>query len=490
MKREDRLTGLVLLLALGLRLIALQSRSIQYDDAFSIFLAQRSLAEIVRGTAADTMPPLYYFLLHFWMAGGESLAWLRLLSVLLNLGSVALIMEITTRLVGRSAGLWAGLLAAISPLQIYHAQDLRMYALLATCQLGYIWFFARIWRPGENRQAGRWDWAGLLICGALAMYTHNLAVFVLAVPDVVLLIKREWKLLGRLIAAQAGIGVLAAPWLLMIPGQVAKIQHAFWTPQPGLVEVLQAVLLFHTNLPLTGIWLSVGAVVSVEALVLVLLEARKNWRTDKNIILLAALAGVPPLLLFAASYLMRPVFVTRGFLAAALGYLGLAGWTITRGWRRGGPLILAGFVIGAVIALPVHYTFNEFPRSPFQQAVTYLQTNLQPGEVVVHDNKLSYFPAHYYAPGLAQQFLPDEAGSHNDTFAPASKQAMQIFPATDLVSAVGNSQRVDFVVFQATIDEYRGMGKLDHPALAWLDAHYRLIEQRAFGDLLLYRYEK
>ncbi len=76
---------LILLLGLILRLIGLESRSLQYDDTFSIFLSARSLPEILSGTAADTMPPLYYFLLHFWMLLGQSAWFIRLLSVILSL---------------------------------------------------------------------------------------------------------------------------------------------------------------------------------------------------------------------------------------------------------------------------------------------------------------------------------------------------------------------------------------------------------------------
>jgi mannosyltransferase len=57
----------IMALALFLRCLGLNTRGIQYDDAFSILLAERSLPDIVRGTAADTMPPLYYSILHFWL---------------------------------------------------------------------------------------------------------------------------------------------------------------------------------------------------------------------------------------------------------------------------------------------------------------------------------------------------------------------------------------------------------------------------------------
>ncbi len=140
----------ILLVGLVLRCIDLQSRGIIYDDAFSFFLSARSLPEIVQGTAADTMPPLYYFLLHFWMSLGQSLWYLRGMSVLLSLASVVMLYWLVRDLLGKPAGLAAAFIAAISPLQIYHAQDLRMYALLALCQVAYAFFFTRIWKNSQQ----------------------------------------------------------------------------------------------------------------------------------------------------------------------------------------------------------------------------------------------------------------------------------------------------------------------------------------------------
>ena len=214
---------MVLLLGLVLRLIGLDSRSLQYDDTFSIFLSARSLPEILSGTAADTMPPLYYFLLHYWMLLGQSAWFIRLLSVLLSLVAITLLYQLVACWFDRSAATWAAVLAAISPLLIYHGQDVRMYALLVVAQLGYLWFFTRIWFTEDERPPAWGNWAGLVLCGAAAMYSHNVAIFGLIVPDLFLLIQRRWKRLAHLIAAQLVIGLLALPWLLMIPGQVTLV---------------------------------------------------------------------------------------------------------------------------------------------------------------------------------------------------------------------------------------------------------------------------
>ena len=57
MKNNGQVIG-VLWLAFALRLIALNTRPLWYDDVFSVFLAEKDWPTIASGTAADTMPPL------------------------------------------------------------------------------------------------------------------------------------------------------------------------------------------------------------------------------------------------------------------------------------------------------------------------------------------------------------------------------------------------------------------------------------------------
>lgn len=474
----------VMLLALVLRLISIQSRGIIYDDTFSLFLAQRSLAEIVSGTAADTMPPLYYILLHFWMQGSGELWWLRLLSVLISLGIVYLLSRLTAALFNEKAGLWAGLFAAISPLQIYHAQDIRMYALVVLAQLGYYWFFYRCLWQKDDRPAARWEWIGLVLCGTAALFTHNLAIFGLAAANFALLWRRDWRGLGRLILAQLLMALLALPWLLFVPGQIAKIQRAFWTPRPGFVEVFQALLQYTLQLPLGKIGMLVGAILSVQVLVFTILFSFKEPRNRPGILMMTSLAVIPPLLLFIASYLIRPVFVARGFLVASLAYYALVASTVERTWNKGiGVFVAAALIISAAISLPALYTYAEFPRSPFAAAGSQLADDLQPDDIVLHDNKLSYFPMRFFEPDLNQVFLPDQPGSANDTFALPSQQAMGIFPVENIEAAIEGKERVFFVVFDETIREYQQMGLAEHPLISELEEVGDQLRQLRFGDL-------
>ena len=489
MKRENKLLVIILLFSTILRLICLDSRGINYDDAFSIFLSRQNLGSIIQGTAADTMPPLYYFLLHFWMGLSEQLWWLRFLSVLLSLGCGFMLFRIVSELFGANAGLWAALFAGISPFQIYHAQDLRMYTLLGLSQLVYLWFFLRL--SDINGAAGNklLNWVGLVFSGSVAMYTHNLAIFTLIVPDIYLLLKRRWQKLGRLLAAQLIIGVLAIPWLVMIPGQIDKIQRAFWTPRPGFVEVFQVIIIFITNLPLSEILLVLAAVLSLWILVLVSIETWKHRRTNNHLLFWLTILIVPPLLLFLVSYIMRPVFVARAFIVSGLADYGLIGWVVSRSHAKPVKVFIAGsFILASLAALPYFYTYAEFPRSPCKQAMDYLGREIYPGDIVIHDNKLSFFPCHYFAPDLPQVFLADEAGSHNDTLAISSQLALGIFPQANLDQAVGDHRSIYFIVLSRAITEYKQMGQIDHPQLVWLKEKFQLVGHDFFNDLEIYHF--
>lgn len=482
------LLGVVLLLALALRLYGLETRDIWYDEAFSFFLAKQSLAEIVSGTAADTEPPLYYFLLHYWSNLGESLFSLRLLSVLISMGTVVVVFDITRRLAGINAALWAALLTAVSPFQIYHAQELRMYGLLALTQMTYYWFFVRL-QQKEKGGNSFWLWAGLVLAGTAAMYSQSLAVFGLIIPDVYLILKRKWGSLWKLMLAQVVILVLSIPWIMHVPGQIQKIQTAFYTPVPGLVEIIQAMLQTHAFMPLEGTLLTIAAVLSLQCVVMIAIEAFKIRRTEGVGFLVLIWMGLPALL-FAASYVMRPIYVPRGFIASMLAYLILAGWIIFLRWKKGvGPLIAGAFILLAAISLPSYYSFSRFPRSEFRIATQYVQENAA-GDLILHDNKLSYFPFHYYNPELEQVFLPDEPGSHNDTYAPASQQAIKLFPVENLEEAVSGEDTVWYVVFTRAIEEYQEMGEETHPVLIQLGKMYAIEGHEQFSDLEIYKFSR
>jgi uncharacterized membrane protein len=477
-----------MLLGLTLRLPGLEARPIWYDEAFSILLAARPPGQVLSGTAADTMPPLYYLILGVWQSLGDSIAGQRSLNVILGVALVGLVYCLGNELYGRKAGTWAATLAAISPLLVYHAQELRMYTLLTLALTAYLYAIVLARRVGGGK--GAWlPWIGVVGAGTLALYTHNLAIFSLAAVDVFLLLRREWSNLGRLVLSQLVMVVLFLPWLRYVPGQIQKIQDAFWTPRPGGLEIVQAVVTFHSSLPLSSLLLVLGVAASLTAMTLTVYvmfrRLSHTWRDG----LLACVVLAPPILLFLASYLMRPVFVPRAFTLSLIGYLLLAGRALAEARPR--PVMwamVASFAVAAVVGLWAQANHRTFPRSPFREAAGYLEETGLAGDVILHSNKLSYFPMHVYAPALSQSFLGDEPGSHNDTLAPATQEALGLFPVADFESAASGARRLRFVIFQRELDEY-AESALMPPTLRWMATRGLEPRRTAFQDLWIYDFD-
>lgn len=483
----------ILLLAFALRVTFLGARPLWYDEAFSVLLAERDVASIVRGTAVDVQPPLYYFLLHAWLALGENVFALRFFSVACSLLVVALVYALARRLFAEHVARWAMFFAALAPFQIYHAQELRMYALFAFGALLYASGVSRMLIPVPRLSRHPllsfvlrpWSW--VILGAVIALYAHILAALTLVAANVYLLWTRQWRAQIKLLGAQ-GIALLAfAPWLWFVPTQVAGVQRAYWTHTPGLADVLQLLLVFTTHLPLPMAVLGVALFITLAICVLAALELARAFRRGAPRALgwMLAFALVPPVLMFALSYGMRPIFVPRGVIASSLAYYILLAYLAARA-PRALPLALA--VMLAAMTLPFYYSaWGEWRRAPFAEANQFLRAHAQADDLILHDNKLSFFPMHFYDRTLPQAFLADPPGSSNDTLARGSQEAMQLFPI-EFDEAMRGRARVWFVIFQTAIDEAAQEGRA-HGNLSRLDALRQRVEVTAFGDLRIYRYE-
>lgn len=136
--RQGMIVLLLLMLAAALRLSLLGSKSLWFDEAFSVSFARSSIAHIWQPNFVrpETHPPLYYHGLHYWMNWfGDSETSVRLPSALISLLNVGLIYVLGRRLFNHRVGLLAAGLLAVSPLHIWFAQEARMSVFMTTILL-------------------------------------------------------------------------------------------------------------------------------------------------------------------------------------------------------------------------------------------------------------------------------------------------------------------------------------------------------------------
>jgi mannosyltransferase len=126
------LVVIITLIGGGLRVLLLAQKGMWLDETFSVWLANHSVADMLQWIVRiDQHPPLYYLLLHYWIAlKGDTPYYVRQLSALFGAGTIPIIYLIGKRLSGVVMGLTAAVFLALSPFNIYFAQETRMYTCL------------------------------------------------------------------------------------------------------------------------------------------------------------------------------------------------------------------------------------------------------------------------------------------------------------------------------------------------------------------------
>ncbi|HKZ86016.1 MAG TPA: glycosyltransferase family 39 protein [Anaerolineae bacterium] len=496
-------TPLIIIVAIGvtLRLINLGGRPLWYDEAFSILYARLPYATMLEGTlaqsqgaAADVHPPFFYLSLQHWMnVFGNSVAAARLLSLAYGVGTILLAYGLMRELFDRRVGLIAAAFVALSPFQIAYSQEARMYA-----QLGF-WTIASLWAFVRGARTNRWKaWVAFGVCGAAALYSHNLAFAFYAAIGLFVVARvldglarrtlRASLLTGTIIGALI-MGALFSPWLVQLPAQFGKIAQSYWITPPTMVTFVQTLMVF-------GLWTDnqaaaprlavaiLGGSLLILALILHELVHRRR-ELDTRVGLIVTMFVVPILVLAAVSYAVKPVYIIRGLLPSQISFLLLAAWAASRLPRA--VKIGAGVLLGAIwiAVLAAHYAYAGFPRAPWGDVATYLRANTMAGDAIVHDNKLTFFPMRIADATLDQVYLPDVAGIGSDTLALATQRALGL-PATSVENAIADRDRVWLILFARTRDDYRAAGFEDDPNWTAIDAQFDAVAKQSFADVDVY----
>jgi hypothetical protein len=348
------LLALVLVCGFWLRLTLHDHHGLEGDDGFSLSLARLDTGELLRGLAAlelDIHPPLHFLALKGWVAaGGESLLSLRLMNILADVLTGALLMRIAGRAWSSRAALLAGLLWLVSPLLIYSTYLIRMYSLLALFAAGGA---ACVIEGRFQRRREVW-FAGAVLCGLLAAYTHIVGALIACALALAVLVdwladqRRSIQVIGIGGAAFVIAGLLYLPyggavWTLYRSGRTlgAEISEAqFVEPLGALVSTITTTLTHRALSDVLG-----------EALLTALLVVGSVglWRRHSRHILpllliawvglagMAALAWIagfykaryltpfaPPLLALIAAIILLPD--KRWRVLGSIGVIGLMAW--------------------------------------------------------------------------------------------------------------------------------------------------------------------
>jgi len=187
------------------------------DEALSVNIARLALGDIPDALRQDGHPPLYYVLLHMWIAlFGEGDVAVRSLSGLWGLALVPLLWIAGRRMGGTKVAWCAVALVAVSPYALRYSTETRMYAMVMVLVLvGWLLIDDALRGPRRHRLAA------IAIVAAALLWTHYWAMWLITVVTLALafqaLLARRRGELDAVRARLLVIGSFVAGAVLFVP---------------------------------------------------------------------------------------------------------------------------------------------------------------------------------------------------------------------------------------------------------------------------------
>lgn len=232
-----------------------RGHQLDIDEADTALKVAKPLNALLADLARDGHPPLYFLLLKGWTTlFGSAEASVRALSTVFSVIECALLVLVGQSLFSPAAALFAGALFALSPVEIFHAAEGRMYTLLPLEALAVFGVTVRLLNA---EPAGRGRDAVLLFALLVAaLYTHNYGLFLPAavlaavLAAAVLRLRREGRAALPRLALPALTPVAAyvayLPWLPVLGAQRASKAHewlvAFFDATPPILAIPRSIV--------------------------------------------------------------------------------------------------------------------------------------------------------------------------------------------------------------------------------------------------------
>ena len=258
----------------------------------------------------DIHPPLYYLQLNIWAKISHSDLWLQVNSMVWLAGAALLVFSIVRSRHGAAVGVISASVVLSHPLLMDYATLVRMYTFVPFLAALGLWFADAIARDCDGSARADWYWVGLF--ASLAALTTSYALGGVAAGAIlVYLLARLGGLRIKPMDLRkflwVGAGVVAVLLLVAANSAIRAVAHAV-APTPSDVASTLSTLL--VGVPIEGLGAGSGVLLFLfTALVVAALVTSAPAR-----LLIGCLVVMPMVAVGLASFLLKPIWLTRTFI--------------------------------------------------------------------------------------------------------------------------------------------------------------------------------
>lgn len=381
---RDPVLILILSSAFFLRIWRLGFRDLWYDEAITVLLPDLYSHTWIRH------PPLYFFFINIWSRiFGISEFMFRLPSFLFNFSSVILLFKIAKENFNYKVAVFSALFCALSPFQIWYAQEARPYALLGFLALSASYFFFDI----VNNKHRNLQWFFYAVLTVLGLYTHTLySVFFLTQLCLFAFFLHEPAQKSNLRYCIFSIFILSIPRLFSLFSEYLAVTRGFWVPKPTLLSLLVTVENFFLGY---GASVTLYRICSMFLFIfLACLLLRRSRTEGKNTIFSFILFTAPLLLVFLYSRFFLSIYLDRVLIYSSYFFYICVAIGLNNIRLRMARIFFTAILIAFQIYGIKAYINDEMPtnmmehhmgvslKKPYKGAVNFVNDHLREGDIL------------------------------------------------------------------------------------------------------------
>ncbi len=392
---------LLLLSALLLRVYNLSGESLWLDEGTSIRRSKLNLIEIVPELITNVHPPLYFFILKYWLLiFGDSEFSVRFPSVIFGLCSIFMIYKLGSAIFNRTTGLISTLILCFSVFHVQYSQEARGYSLMVLLSIISMYTLIKLIEDKEKEKIHR---AGYIISSILLIYTHSYGLLIILAQNIFLITtyiisKNSLKLdFRKWISLQGIIALLYVPWLFILTFQVISIQSGYWISQPDIKIIYKTFLNYagSKNLLFTFLLILIVSIFflikskisNIPVLYKPVLYKEVNgytsdFREGHKMLLLISWLLVPVAVPFLVSQILAPIYQIRYTISASVAFYILIALAIEKIKIK---YVKAFFIFSIIIfsMCNLYKYYVEINKQQWRDSVKYVEMNAQSGDIIL-----------------------------------------------------------------------------------------------------------
>ena len=410
----------ILIIIIGIIFLALPNfhKSLWFDESYSVAISAHSFADIWSIGGHDVHPVLYYWILHIirYFFGNEIMAY-RLFSVLVI--SILGILGYThiRKDFGEKVGLIFSFLVYFLPITLVYSGEIRMYALAMLLTTLTAIYAYRIYKNNDEKNTK--NWILFFIFSLSSAYTHyyslaastviNVMLFIFLVRKAVKAKKFIPNLKKFIILAVVQI-IAYLPWIVYLLLQMKQVSAGFWIEMTFPKTPIEMFLLQFTGnldkMVYVPEWIGwmFGAIICIYLLYLYI-RNRKNKEENKPFILSFGVYALILIVIWIISLIMpRPILYARYMLCIT----GLFIFFVSYMMGKYGNKYINICILVITLAISTYINvglINKNYDESNDKPITYLEENMEDGDIIVYGNEASGFVVSANFPEVKQYFF-------------------------------------------------------------------------------------